>query len=227
MHAMTTDVWLAISGTTVIWFCSACLAVMAGILLAAASLSNSILLRTFAYTVLNVSRGVPTSILVIGIGLASIRLGSPVIALPIFPGTPSGLQHVAWAVVIGLSLGSVGHLAAIFRTAALTLSRSHWDQARVVGLSTLGRVRLIGWECLPVAIPPLGSRMVHHLHNTAFAAFFPVLDLFGVIHSLASSSYRVLHFALLGTAAYIAMSFLIWLLFFGLERHLLSERSTE
>jgi ABC-type arginine/histidine transport system permease subunit len=72
-------------------------------------------------------------------------------------------------------------------------------------------------ECAAVALPPTGARLVHHLHNTAFAALFPVADLFGYVEGQASATFRVLDFVLLGCLIYVILSGLTWLLVRALE----------
>jgi ABC-type arginine/histidine transport system permease subunit len=52
--------------------------------------------------------------------------------------------------------------------------------------------------------------MVHHLHNTAFAALFPVVDLFGWIQQGAYETFEVTRYVAIGAAAYIVLSLLIW-----------------
>ena len=59
--------------------------------------------------------------------------------------------------------------------------------------------------------------MVHHLHNTAFAALFPVTDLFGFVQGLSSSTFRVFEFIALGCVVYVALSGAIWLASRALE----------
>jgi ABC-type arginine/histidine transport system permease subunit len=135
----------------------------------------------------------------------------------LFPGTPLPFQHVAWGVALALALGSAGHLAEIFRAARSTLGHTRLDQATVLGLSRPRRVALLTREAAAVALAPTGTRLVHHLHNTAFAALFPVIDLFGFIQAQANATFRVVEFAFLGCLVYVILSASIWLIFRALE----------
>jgi ABC-type amino acid transport system permease subunit len=119
--------------------------------------------------------------------------------------------------MFALEVGSAGHLAEIFLAARSVLGRPRLDQAAVLGLSRLRHAALIARECAAIALPPTGTRLIHHLHNTAFAALFPIADLFGAIEGQASATFRVFHFALLGCAIYAVLSALTWLLFRLLE----------
>ena len=211
------ELWIGIAGTLVLWVLSGSLAVMIGLFLAAGSLSSNRWLRLIARTSVNLTRGIPTSVFVIAAGVATMHLAS-ISDLPVvFPGTAAAFQHVAWAIMLALALGSAGHLAEIFRAARDALGRARLEQAAVLGLSRLRYTRTIARECAAIALPPTGTRLIHHLHNTAFAALFPVADLFGAIEGQATATFQVFHFALLGCAIYAVLSGLTWLLFRFLE----------
>jgi ABC-type amino acid transport system permease subunit len=214
---LSADLWVGIAGTLVLWSLSGTLAVLIGLILAAGSLSASRSLRLLARTGVNLTRGIPTSLFVIAAGIGTMHLVS-VSDLPVvFPGTAAAFQHLAWAIMLALALGSAGHLAEIFRAARSALGRPRLEQAAVLGLSPLRHAAVIARECAAIALPPTGTRLIHHLHNTAFAALFPVADLFGAIQGQANATFQVFHFALLGCAIYAALSGLTWLLFRFLE----------
>lgn len=214
---MTVDLWMGIAGTMVIWVVSVALAIVFGLFLAAGSLSLHRVVHLLARTGVNVTRGVPTSVLVIVAGMGMLRI-SNIPELPyVYPGTPAAFQHIAWGIVLALAFGSAGHLAEIFSAARSTLGQYRLEQMTVLGLSRLGRMALLVRECAAVALPPTGARMVHHLHNTAFAALFPVTDLFGFVQGQSSSTFRVFEFILIGCVIYVALSGLIWLATRALE----------
>jgi len=212
-----TAVEVATLATVVLWVVSGSLAIVLGLILAAGSISERRSVYLIARAAVNLTRGIPTSLFVIAAGIGVMRLPT-IPRLPhIFPGTPAPFQHIAWAVVLALALGSAGHFAEIFRAARAALGRARLEQTRVLGLSRLAAIGLIAREAAPIALPPTGSRLVHHLHNTAFAALFPVMDVFGYVHGEASATFRVLEFATLGCAIYVILSVLTWLLVRGLE----------
>ncbi len=214
---LSADVWLGIAGTLVLWALSGTLAVGIGLILAGGSLSDGRFVRLLARASVNLTRGIPTSLFVIAAGIGTMHLVS-VSDLPIvFPGTTAAFQQLAWAIMLALALGSAGHLAEIFLAARAALGRPRLEQAAVLGLSRLRHAAIMARESASIALPPTGTRLIHHLHNTAFAALFPVADLFGAIEGQASATFRVFHFALLGCAIYAALSGLTWLLFRFLE----------
>ncbi len=200
----------ALGGTLVLWTLSAVLALGLGLVLASGSLSPSRPVRFVARSVVNVTRGVPTVLLVIVAGFGMLRTPG-VGELPVvFPGTLASFQHVAWGITVALALGSAGHLAEIFRAARAGLGEARIEQVMVLGMSRASRTRLLAREAAAIALPPTGARLVHHLHNTAFAALLPVTDLFGFIEAQVNATFRVVDYLLLGCAAYMALSALIW-----------------
>lgn len=214
---MTLALWGSIQGTIVIWVMSAALAIVLGLFLAAGSLSSHRVVHLLARTGVNSTRGVPTSVLVIMAGMGMLRLSNTPELPYVYPGTPAAFQHIAWGIVLALAFGSAGHLAEIFAAARSTLGQYRLEQMAVMGLSRLGRTALLVRECAAVALPPTGARMVHHLHNTAFAALFPVTDLFGFVQGQSSSTFRVFESIMIGCVTYVALSGLIWLATRGLE----------
>ena len=205
------DLWLAMAGTMVLWAVSGGFAILLGLIMSAGSLSGHRLWRLAARASVHFTRGVPTSLFVIAAGIGMMRLARAPELPRFYPGTAAAFQHVAWGIVLALALGSAGHLAEIFRAARQALGRYRLEQATVLGLSRFGRGALLARECAAIALPPTGARLVHHLHNTAFAALFPVTDLFGHVLAESNATFRVFYFTLLGCAIYVILGGLIWL----------------
>ncbi len=218
---MTDPLWIAIQGTLVLWVVSATASCLLALALTAGSVSSNLVTRGLSRSVVNFTRGVPTSLFVIAAGITMFRLPTALHLPSIYPGTPDAFQHVAWGIALALALGSAGHLAEIFRSARAALGRSRLHQATVLGLTRPRRAALIAREAAAVALAPTGTRLVHHLHNTAFAALFPVTDFFGFVQAQANATFRVLDYALLGCLVYILLSGVVWLAFRALEGLLL------
>jgi ABC-type amino acid transport system permease subunit len=208
---MSHGLWEGIAGTLVLWGLSAFLACALALVLAGGSLSQRLWIRVLARSVVNVTRGVPTVLLVIVAGFGMLRIPSLGQLPVVFPGTPASFQQVAWGITAALALGSAGHLAEIFRAARAGLGQARLEQVAVLGLSRARRTSLLAREAAAIALPPTGTRLVHHLHNTAFAALLPVTDLFGFVAAQVNATFQVVDYLLLGCAVYITLSALIWL----------------
>jgi ABC-type amino acid transport system permease subunit len=221
---MSEGMLVPILGTVVLWTASALAAVAMAGLLAAASVSGSRLFRRPAEGVMLLTRGVPTSLLVIVAGLAAMTYPAPAWLPNPFPGTSPAMAPVAWAVTIALAFGSTGHLAVIFRTGYRSLGAARLEQLQLLGLGPVGRSRLLIRESAKASLAPTGARLVHHLHNTGFAALFPVVDLFGWIQQRSHETFDVTRYAAIGVAAYVALSLVIWAATRALEASLHAPR---
>ncbi|HET6214257.1 MAG TPA: hypothetical protein VFE14_15435 [Micromonosporaceae bacterium] len=204
-------------GTVVLWTLSGTIAVAVAMVLAALSMGRQRVIRLFADALITFTRGVPTSLLVVGAGIGAMARPAPTWLVNVFPGTSPGLTLVAWAVTIALAFGSTGHLAIIFRTGYASLGAARLEQATLLGLTPTRRFALLLRESATATSAPLGARLVHHLHNTAFAALFPVADFFGWIQQRANETFEVSRYAAIGVAVYVVLSLLIWAMFRGLE----------
>jgi ABC-type arginine transport system permease subunit len=209
-----------VAATFVLWLLSGALAVSAGLLMATGAGAGRRWMRWLSGSATTLTRGVPTSLLVVAAGLASIRIPPQRWMPDIFPGTTAGSVPVAWAIVVALAAGSAGHFGVIFRTAYLALGRARIEQSVTLGTSPARRLALLGREAAAAAIPPTAARFVHHLHNTAFAALFPVADLFGWIEDGANATFDITRYVLAGGTAYVILSAMIWAGFKAIEYHL-------
>lgn len=217
MHA---DIGLWIAGSLLLWALSAGLAMSMALLIAAGTRSRHRVFRLAAGSAMHLTRGVPTSLLVIVFGLACMRVRDAPALPVVFPGTSPHFQLVAWGIVAALGVGSSGHIAVIYLTAWRSAGSSRLEQARVMGFSPFHQVRVVGREILPLVLGPLGARLVHHLHNTGFAALFPVVEVFGGIVQATNETFAVVKFAAVGAVIYIVLSQAIWMSTRALETRL-------
>src|SRR5688572_19254440 len=114
---------LAVASTSVLWAVSGLGALVLGIALAAGGASRRPWLRAISWLAINVTRGIPTSIVVIGAGVVGLRIAPPEGLPRLFPGTSSEFQHVGLLIASAVALGSAGHLAVIFIASRDTVGR--------------------------------------------------------------------------------------------------------
>jgi ABC-type arginine/histidine transport system permease subunit len=193
---------------------------MLGVALAAGGASGRLWIRSISWLVINVIRGIPTSIVVIAAGVMGMQVASPVTLPTLFPGTAPEFQYIGLLIAFAVALGSAGHLAVIFIASRETVGRHVIAQAKIMGMSSARRNRLLFQESARAAMPATGARMVHHLHNTAFAGLFPVFELFGLLEERITLTFQVWEYLLLGAALYVGLSGVIWLCALGLEKWL-------
>jgi len=211
---------LAVVSTSVLWVVSGFCALVLGVVFATGGGSRHLWIRAISWMAINVTRGIPTSIVVIAAGVVGIQVVSPDAMPVVFPGTSPEFQHVGLLIALAVALGSAGHLAVIFIVSRGAVSQHVLAQARIMGMSWARRGRLLFRESARAAMPATGARMVHHLHNTAFAALFPVFELFGLLQERITLTFRVWEYLLVGAVLYIGLSGVIWLCTLGLEKWL-------
>lgn len=213
-----------VAATVVLWATSAVLALALAVLLASGGRSGRRSVRLVAGSLTTLTRGIPTSLLVIGAGTFAMDSTPPGWLPNLFPGTPDGMALVAWAIVAALAFGSAGHLGVILRSAYEALGE-HWhEQVRTMGSPIRMKLALVVREVIPAGLPPVGARLVHHLHNTAFAALFPVADLFGWVQLQANTTFEVTHYALVGAVGYVILSGVIWAICRLIEARIAGDR---
>jgi ABC-type amino acid transport system permease subunit len=220
---MADSVLLWAAGSLTLWITSAFLACSLGVIMAAGSRYR--FTRVVASAAINVTRGVPTSLLVVAIGMLCLRVPAIPWLPEIFPGTSQPFQFCAWGITTALALGSSGHIAVIYLTAWNSVGSRLMDQARVLGLPIRVQASVIGREAAPLVVGALGPRLVHHLHNTAFAALFPVTELFGGVVETANETFQVAEAVAVGALVYIVMSQAVWVGSRALEARLRPPRA--
>lgn len=213
MQVNITNAMILIEGaaaTVVLWLVSAVMALGLALTFAIFPKRGGRLPQAIASALINVSRGVPTSLYVLLAGVAAMHLplwqGAPVVFLDTLP----VFQVVALAVCLALAFGSAGHIAVLIRSSWEAVPLKTRQQLNVLDLGLVTRIGLALSECAPTFMPPLSARLIHHLHNTAFASLFPVADLFGMIKGAADTSARVAFYVSVGALTYLLLSWAIW-----------------
>lgn len=216
---LNNDLWTAITASFLIWLSSSISSILIGLILVIAKNSEIHFIKKLSNFIIDLTRGIPTGFIVIGFGLGALRYLEFRELSSVFIGTLPSFQQMAWALVIALALGSSGHIAEIMHAAYSTLHPSLLEQTKILSLSLYSQILLIGREVLLPVLAPLGSRLVHHLHNTAFVSLFPVIDLFGYVKTQSNLSFRINEFVLLGSVIYILLSICIWSVFWSIEMY--------
>lgn len=225
--ALALSVSHATLATLTLWATSAALSIVLALVLVRGINSPLRPVRWVSAAVINTTRGIPTSVLIIAAGMLALGSGARLPLPAIFVGTIAPFQHIAWAIVLGLALGSCGHLAMIFQAAYEALDTGRRDQLQLLAHHPLRKLGILLREILGVVLPPTGTRLIHHLHNTAFASLFPVADLFGLIRGQSEASAQVLLFTTVGALTYAGLSLAIWAAVQGLERALRPDRTLD
>lgn len=194
---------------SLIIFCvSAILSIILSLLLFLFSIGSQKKLSKLSIILINIFRGIPTSLWVVFAGLTAIKFFEPAHLPLIYINTHSHFQLIAWFLVLALSVSSSGHFAEFLRSAYATLERDFQDQIQVLGFKKSQTLTIIVFELTPLVIVPFTTRLVHHLHNTAFVSLFPIFNLFSLALSVTETTFD-LWFTVFSGFIYLGLSIVI------------------
>ena len=135
------------------------------------------------------------------------------------------LREPWWCAVIAFSLNSGAYLTEIIRGAIQTTPPGEIEAARALGLSPLQVNALVLIpSALRRALPQFGNEVVFMLHGSAVASIITLQDILGAGRTLNAKFYLAYEGFLTAAVLYMAITFLLVLIFRGLEgrylRHL-------
>ena len=158
------------------------LAIILGLLVALARLSNSSILRGLAFIYTQLFRGVPLYVLVIW-----VYFGLAIVANLNLPKLPAG--------ILTLALLNSGYLSETFRSGILAINKGQTEAGEAIGL-TRGQIRryVVLPQALRVVIAPTGNQYVDALKDTAILSIIGVPELMRMAQQQAELLYRPFEF---------------------------------
>ncbi len=128
------------------------------------------------------------------------------------------LREPWWCAVIAFSLNSGAYSTEIIRGAIQTTPTGEIEAARALGLSPL---QVNGLVLIPSALrralPQFGNEVVFMLHGSAVASIITLQDILGAGRTLNAKFYLAYEGFLTAAVLYMAITFLLVLIFRGLE----------
>lgn len=163
-------------------------------------------------------RGTP---LLIQLWLLYYGLGS------LFPQIPWIRQSFIWPIlregyfyaIVSFTLSFAGYEGEVMRGAFQSVPKGELEAGRAFGMSRFTLLRRI-WlpRAVRTVLPTLAGETVLQLKSTPIAFTVTVMDLYGVAYKVRQDTYLVYPPLLVVTAAYVALTVLIVLVFKYLER---------
>ncbi len=132
-----------------------------------------------------------------------------------------------WFLLIaGLSLNSSAYIAEILRSGLRGVSPRQWDAGRVLGLSPRATaVRVVYPQAVRIALPALGTRLIHNMKNSTMALVVPLsvgqMELAGQAARIAGQTFAWAEPLLCVAAVHLTMALLLGLLVNRLSRRAL------
>lgn len=198
--------------TVLVSFAAFALAIVVGLLFAAARRSHVLPVRGLAFVYVNLFRGAALYVLVIWLfnGLA----------------VATGLLLSAITVgVLALTLLNSAYLTEVFRSSIDAVDRGQWEAAQAMGLSRWDVFhRVIAPQAARVAIPATGNHLIDALKDSAILAVIAVPELMFVSNRIANSTFRPFEMYVAAAAIYLVLVYTIALALRWLERRLEIER---
>lgn len=118
------------------------------------------------------------------------------------------LPYYTLAAGVALVLNTSAYLAELFRAGVGAIPQQHVDAARTLGAS---RLKLFWTVLLPqglrTAFPAISTRLIHHLKNTALAAFVATPEFFHSAQTAITRTFLALEFLMLAAIVYLLLAF--------------------
>jgi L-cystine transport system permease protein len=177
------------------------------LLLTAARLGTSRVLRTLATWYISFIRGTPSLV-----QLFLVFYGFPQM-LKLIGIDINGWDKVVFA-IITFSLNGAAYLSEIMRSSYLAVDRGQQEAAFSIGMNmTQSLWRIVFPQALAIALPNLGNSAISLLKETSLAFTIGVFDLMGRAQMISIRNNGVNQLEL-----FIAVSLVYWVLCFGIER---------
>ncbi len=118
------------------------------------------------------------------------------------------LPYYTLAAGVALILNTSAYLAELFRAGVGAIPQQHVDAARTLGASRLKLFwRVLLPQGLRTAFPAISTRLIHHLKNTALAAFVATPEFFHSAQTAITRTFLALEFLMLAAIVYLLLSF--------------------
>lgn len=201
------------------------LASLLGLLLAAAVLSRSVIVRQIATFYIEIMRGIPMLVLLFYIAF----VGTPLLVNG-FNSLFSGLTDdplrtrdisLMWRAIIALTLGYSAFIAEVFRAGILAVGGGQNEAAKALGLSTWDRFRFVIFpQALRTILPPLGNDFIAMIKDSSLVSVLGVADITQLGKIYAAGSFRFMETYNVVAYVYLLMTVLLSLMLRRLERSL-------
>ncbi|GAA0778567.1 amino acid ABC transporter permease [Roseibium denhamense] len=219
MATVSRGIWITVFVTLVAFF----LASVLGLLLALASLSNSIVLRQLARFYIEIVRGLPIIVLLLYIAFVAtplIIMGLNAVLEPLgFDALRTRDFPLLWRAITALMIGYSAFIAEVFRAGIQAVDKGQIEAAKALGLSRWLRFRLIIFpQALKTILPPLGNDFVAMIKDSSLVSVLGVTDITQLGKVYAAGSFQYLETYNVVSLIYLMMTVTLSLVLRRFER---------
>ena len=124
------------------------------------------------------------------------------------------------AAVFALSLNEGAYMAEIVRAGIISVDEGQAEAAHSLGMSRSKSLRLIVLpQAMRLILPPTGNETISMLKTSSLASIITVPELYFVTNNIASANYRVIQLLMVASIWYLAMTTVLSIGQYYLERH--------
>ncbi len=188
-----------------------------GLILALLRLSPNKLFKFFAFLFIFFFRGTPllVQIYLIYYGFQQSEfLKSSFLWEPVF-------KNAFWCAIIAFTLNTSAYIAEIIRGAVKSIPAGELEAADAIGMSKMQKLtRIILPRAFGIMLPAYSNEVIFMLKGSSLAMTITLLDITGVAKTISAETYTNIELYFAAGIIYLVLTWLILLLFRGLERRM-------
>jgi polar amino acid transport system permease protein len=124
------------------------------------------------------------------------------------------------ASLLGLTLSEAAYMAEIVRAGIESIDPGQNEAAQALGMGqVLTMRRIVLPQAMRVIVPPTGNETIAMLKDTALLAYVPAYDLWFQLQAIGTRTFQVFPMLIAGCLWYIAMTSVLMVAQYFLERH--------
>lgn len=195
-----------------------------GVVLAVMRLSPNPVMSAVSWFYIWFFRGTPVIVQIffwynLNLVLPHIGLGIPFTTIH-WDANTNSLIAPFMAALLGLGLNEAAYMAEIVRAGIISVEHGQTEAAQALGMTRLLVMRRIVLpQAMRVIIPPTGNETISMLKTTSLALIASVPELFTRSQQIANANYRFVELAIVASIWYLAMTSLLTVGQFYVERH--------
>lgn len=195
-----------------------------GTVLAVMRLSANLVLRTLSWGYVWIFRSTPLLVQLLfwfNIGALYPRIGIDVPFGPVLLSFKTvNLLGGASTALIGLTLHEAAYAAEVVRGGILTVDTGQTEAAQALGLSPRRVLRrIVVPQAMRSIVPTAGNMLIGTLKGTSIVSVLAVQDLLYSVQLIYNHTYRVIPLLMVATLWYIAVTTVLGVVQFYVERH--------
>ncbi|WP_214321991.1 amino acid ABC transporter permease [Nonomuraea sediminis] len=195
-----------------------------GVVVAVMRLSRNPVLSSLAWLFIWIFRGTPVLVQIIfwgflGAFYKQISIGIPFTDLTFWSADTNSLVTPMVAALLALGLNEMAYSAEIIRAGILSVDEGQYEAAHSLGMTpgqTLRRIILP--QAMRMIIPPMGSETIMMLKTTALVSVIAGSDLLTNLQQVYAQNFEVIPLLIVASIWYLAMTSLLSIPQYYLER---------